>query len=570
MLHNPILDKAAHNTSHNTHGEVPIEEEAESTSIENLRAILSEAAAAAKDIKAKTQASIIDADVVAESIITDISALGNTAQIAAKATQTARLQTQNTNNKVLEAGGGLDAQTKLTRQLNEEGERLAVLLDEKTDIVNDEFTGIGLIDSIINGFRSVSVDQEIASVSAERDNTARQVSNITSSQESFARVNAINEKTLNEAVIENNLKGIAITSSLEASKVKLSNIHSNASLLASLAAADRTLVSNAKDLYALDSEEHRLNLQAAADKRLKSKELTDAEITVNIQNGRFGMGLPEESDELVIRKFSDPITAEAYHKLQELGNVVDPLGFTSGASFATAMDNFKLIDPDNTALPVRLSPVVNKIHRNLVEDFAKRPGGAPRDKKLLDAALNEVAAATMIEFEKEITKGSPLEAPPMSIIQKNRSIIDTPFYQKVLKEKNMVETDPQLIVDAALAGMDAGDITPEEAAAGIEAIFDAAALHNNTFQGGFRRVGLPNQKSYNVFLKNPLGILDRLGIGIGTLFLGSPLSIALVEAKKDPANLLGRDIPVDLMDPNSIQLFLARIRMTEPLQNEGE
>lgn len=555
-------------------------EEAEVEAIDELRAVLKEANVVAREIKAKTEKSIVQTTSIAESIISDINELGSTAQIGAKAKQTAQLQVQNANLKVLEAGGGHDIQVQLSRQQAEEGERLGELLNEKTDIMNDEFTGIGLIDQIINEFRSVQLDAEIESVATEKLNTDKQIQNLTASQEGFARVNTINTQTLSEAAIENNMEQIALTARLEASQTKIKNVHSNATLLASLTAANNALVSNATTLYGLDGEKRRQQLLTDAAKKREEEKLTDAEIVADIQTARSGMGLPKESNELVLRKFKDPISTESYHKLQELGNVVDPLGFTAGTNFSSSMDNFRLIDPDNTALPLELTPVVNDVFRAQTEIYEDL-GDIPKDKASLDANLNATAKVIMDNHAKDIKAGSPLSAPPMTIIEKSRSVIDTAFYKNVIKPKGMVETNPQLIFDAAIVAMDAGTATAEETTEGIKAIFDAAVLYNNTNQGGFRRVGLPNQEGYVVTLENPLSgfaafplkLFKELGvavkpenlIGTGVVEPGVGGLVGFLDKSTFIANDIislfsNKAIPVDLTDETRIMDYLIKSR----------
>ena len=144
------------------------------------------------------------------------------------------------------------------------------------------------------------------------------------------------------------------------------------------------------------------------------------------------------------------------------------------------------------------------------------------------------------------------------------AITNSTFFQKVIKESGMTEIDPQKIMDVGLAAIQAKLITPEELASGIETIFDAAALYNNTLQGGFKRVGLPDQTTFNVRLKRqPSGFFDVLTIAKAkTLQFGNIISpigaleiARKIELGESPFRLPGLDlfVDVDLMDPTSVQ-----------------
>ena len=134
---------------------------------------------------------------------------------------------------------------------------------------------------------------------------------------------------------------------------------------------------------------------------------------------------------------------------------------------------------------------------------------------------------------------------------------------------NMVETNPQAILDAASNAIVSGDLTPEAAAAGIESIFDAAALHNNTMEGGFNRVGLDNQETYNARLSVPPGFFARVKKSAKVSALLHPLTIGLAPNKvKD--FLFGDETEVratanelvDLMDGAKVSQHLVRLSLT--------
>lgn len=558
---------------------------------------------------------------VATDVITSaISDISSANQIIATAKSNADMQAQNATIDAFEASGGREAQVALTRRLAEDEDRLETLLDERSDILDDEFTGIQIIDGIINEFRSFQTDLEIGAAQGQRNQTVSQIANSTAATESFAKVNAITRKTINEGTIEANLKGMTAASRQEAAKVELENMHSNSSAMAVLINAGKDAVSNLIQSFRLEGEAEQRVVQRETHAFRREKMANDREIwiegreqrEVSLESARLNLekvkatnpsaipaaiarndsavkahadnlaleeqivdsvqraqslaGVPIELRETVIFKLNNPNTRDKYVRLQEIGGVPRPvLGLTP----ADAQENISAIDESGTGTQTAGTKLLKQVMDLQLEKYRQPTVVIPKDIEGRKTDFNNTAKQFTDILAADIKTGdasNPYSAPPMSVLTDKAAVINTPLYQKVLKAKNMQETNPQSIMDAALEGVFAKVITPEEAAAGIEAVFEAAAAHNNVFQGGFERVGLPSQTTYNVKLDRVPTIFETLkALPVLANPFTLPSKIIASEAvgeREFIESQVGAFVTVDLMSETDIQQAIAIIMST--------
>ncbi len=562
--------------------------------------------------------------VATEAISGAIADITSAAQITRRASDTADLQAQNATITAFEASGGADIQAGLMTTLRADQTRVANLLDEKQDIVDDEFTGIQIIDGIINEFRSFQTDLEIDAARNQQVQTEREISGITSATESFAQANALTKKTLNAGVIEANYKGIAAEGQLKASQAEIQNINANATAMSNLVQADARNVSNLVQSFRLEGEaeeralaqeriafqreqmtfqrekwqvelpaarvaleaatlrledatglttERRLAAEAnfnAATKRFNDLVETENQLVEAVQKGQSLAGAPiEERQTIVFGLNQSGDVGKKYARLQELGGASDPV---LGASAAEAVDSLQTVSPSGN---VTQTPGITALSEivDLQAAVYKKSGVVPKDQETLDSNLNATAQAFMDSKAANIGTGddtNPYHAPPFSVLEEMASVRDSELYQSVLKAMEMKEVNPQTIMDAAIAGVRAGSVSPESAAVGIEAIFDSAALYNNTLQGGFRRVGLSNQTTYNVKINRPPSAVEELTIGRTSLVLGSLAArtaslfktTALLDVEPVARGELlstATTFSVDLMDATRVQEAVVRL-----------
>jgi len=563
--------------------------------------------------------------VATEAITGAIGDITAATQITKAASDTADLQAQNATIRAFEASGGADIQANLMATLRADQQRVAGLLDEKQDIIDDEFTGVQIIDGIINEFRSFQTSLEIDAATAQQAQTVKEISSITAATESFAQANALTKKTLNEGVIEANQKFIAAQGQLKASQAEIQNINANATAMSNLVQADSRNVSNLVQQFRLEGEveeralkqermvfqreqmafarekwqvelpaakvaldratlaledstlltpERRLATEAnfnAATKRFNDLVATEDQLVEAVQKGQSLAGAPIEERETIVFGLNQTGAVGAkYARLQELGGATDPV---LGATAFEAGTSLQLVAPSGN---VTQTPGIKALEAitDLQAQVYKKAGKVPKDEETLSSDFNGTAQAFMDTKAANINTGdatNPYHAPPFSVLETMTSVISTELYTNVLKAMEMKEVNPQKILDAAIAGVRAGSVSPESAASGVEAIFDAAALYNNTMQGGFRRVGLPNQVTYNTQIQAPVTGVDLLKLGItsapsAALFGLTALlptvgieqagdSLAESIAKKAKA----RTTTVDMMDGTRIQEAIVKL-----------
>lgn len=587
-----------------------------------------EEALAASSARIGTSIRELEAGLATTQTATDVitSAIGDitSANQITKATQNnAALQAQNATIAAFEVGGGTDAQTELMSTLREDGQRVATLLDEKQDIVDDEFTGIQLIDAIINEFRSVQTTQEIKAATAQQQQTSRQITNLGAATESFARTNAVTKRTLNEAVIEANYKAIAAEGDIKAAETELKNLNSNAAAMARLATADARNVSNLISAFRLEGEaeerilkqerqkfareqmtfarekwtielpaaqvalekarisledikgltpERRAALEAnfnAATKRFNDLVATENTLVQQIQQGQSVSGTTIEDRETIIFGLKQPgDTGKKYIRLQEIGGAPDPV---LGNDAFEAMNSITTVAPSGNIIQTPAMKTLEQV-ANAQAAVYKKAGKVPKDEEVVKSDFNTTAQIIMETAAENIQPGdatNPYQAPPMSVLEGAAAVASSTFYKKVLHPIGMKETNPQRIMDAAVAGVRSKTVSPEEAAAGIEAIFDTAAAHNNTMHGGFRRVGLPNQVTYNTQISRPATFFENLKI-TGGITKASPLLVLsplagqsaglkkVLELGEAPFSI------VDLMDGAQIKSALVQLLSATP------
>lgn len=588
MLHtNPILQKAAVQESTELQATATPEDVSAALSAapdsrleavqEALRESTTRTVTSIQQLEAGAKSTQVASDVIA-SAISDITAAN---QITSSAKLNADLQAQNATIDAFEVGGGIDAQTQLMRELSEDNTRVEDILEERVELANeDRFgEGIGIIDKIVNRFNLRLTEDQLSTAVAKRDNTVSQISNTSAATESFARVNSLTKRTLNEGVIEANYKAIEAEGKIKGAEQEIQNIHSNANAMTSLMAADSRNASNLLQLYRLEGEQQERDLKAermkfsreqmsfqreqwkvelpkaetaleqaelnlkrsktlgptqiaaaelqlkAANKRFDDQVTLENELVANVQRGQSLSGTITDSRDTILwgLRQTGEIGAK-YDKLHELGGSdIDSLGLSP----FEAQTNLNIVSPSGTIKATKITKVLDQITQLQIATYNKAGQKIPKDTATLQSDYNTTASNLMATFAADIKTGdtsNPFQAPPMSVLADMNSISSTAFYKKVIAPMNMKEVDAQSIMDAAVAGVRAKTITPEQAASGIEAIFDGAALYNNTLQGGFRRVGLPNQTTYNTQLTRPRTFFEDLQVSTSSVI--NPRNVA--------------------------------------------
>lgn len=160
--------------------------------------------------------------------------------------------------------------------------------------------------------------------------------------------------------------------------------------------------------------------------------------------------------------------------------------------------------------------MIQQIQQEQETKYAEDPAGAPspNDRGTIKADFNTTAkdwSKTNHKLIKKDDASNPFYAQPLTILAKHSTdLAADPFYTKVLAVSGLKESDPEKVIQLAFAGIKAKTITTEEAIEGISKVYNTAMLYNNEMQGGFTRIGLPNQTAYNASMPKPMGFFTEL------------------------------------------------------------
>ena len=219
---------------------------------------------------------------------------------------------------------------------------------------------------------------------------------------------------------------------------------------------------------------------------------------------------------------------------------------------------------------------LDKVNGRVEAIYAGRASGKPKDPITLHEDFVEMATLDAADMAANIDtkdKTNIYSAPPMdTLVASIGSIPEDVFYKEILAPMGMSEVDPAKIFDAGVAGIRSGKVTAEQVIVGIEKIGDGIAAYNNVIKdGGFSKVGLPSQDTYNTTIPRPLSniesILETASVSgktvLGALAVGiSSSAIKTEKAAKllsETAGAFSREIPVDIMNPSAVKSALTTL-----------
>lgn len=431
--------------------------------------------------------------------------------IIALTEDTAALDGQVKRIEAVEAAGGVPLQTALGEVLKNDNRRLEELTLDRIDIMDDEHTGIGLIDGIINGFRSIQTDINIEAAEAKRARTREQIADITLAGESVAASVALTKKNISQATIEANSDRIAAAATIQGNDARIKNIHANNAITTLSMEADAKAQANLVSAYNISLQEDRIRIQENEIARLETEraknEVAENELLENIQHSeaaQFGRVITD-NQEVAMFRLNNTVTKEQYSVLEIRGAIAknDPLGWTYGANPYEAKTNRDLLDPSRAALDTKGSKLADIVTEQV--ELAN-VNGAPTNLASATAQYNTFAKNTWDGLNSEIKEGSLLEAPPMAVLNQTVAVQQTGLFRESPAVQAMNEFNIQKLYEHGLAAVNAGNLSMEELGASLVTIVQTGMNKNNGDYGGFRRHGLPSQVSYNVRIKRPPGL----------------------------------------------------------------
>lgn len=501
------------------------------------------------------------------------------AQVVAKQKGVATLQAENVVLDQYNMQGGNEQLTELIlNQRTAQAERDKTQ-GELNEIYDQETTGISLIDGIINGFAATRTEMEMDSDQQALDQANSAIAGFGATTETVARVQNLTKRTVNEATIEAEQAKIAADAQVLAQNAKLVSLQSNAQQvqrvmnasvqesefdMQTYKAYERTEDRAMRvEQFAQSKKVMAFQVQQYERAKAKDEERTDLE-DVQISAIQAAQGLLEggtvEDTRIIRAALKEPGKLDdRYVKLREIGaNILagnEPVLATTPADAAIVEAT---ITPAGSP-PSEASKLHQTIAISLNETYSKPGVSRPKKTEGIKAAYNAHAETFMKTKAAKIVEGdtsNPYVAAPFSVIAETAAVQETPLFQKVLKEQNMVETSPDRILVAAIAGVQAKAVTPEQAAQGIVTIFNRAVAHNNAVKK-FARSGLRVQDSYTAEFTIP-GARDLLPTGLQTIF-GKAVAADAAVADKLFGTALAQTTPlVDLTNYSQVQNLIVR------------
>jgi hypothetical protein len=431
-------------------------------------------------------------------------------QVISMQQQLSQLNTQLTTQQASLATGGTEAQTARIAVQQKEADQITRLLQEKEDIISQEITGIGLIDGIINDFRTIQVDSEIDIAQDQHAHAVRTIQNAAASVENIGRQAAITANTQTAgtvAAVQNNIK---VATDIQVAEQRIATAKNNAEAATSVANASSAVAQNQLKMLQLQNTEADRTRRDEDLERTKTiqkaetqtKEAMDEDMRVGM--AAAGVKVPPSGVAIgIYNGAQDSNTRNVYGAFLALGSQQKTgSGVRFGATPATAISLLTSVG-GQIDLDSRGGQAMAQVQESLSTNPQIAAGEITKQAEL-DAITNTTAATLYNGWVDRVDSDSnPMRAAPMAAMVKLPAVVKNPIISKVVANAAMQEMNEQRIMDNTFAAILTGDLSIEEAAKGVTDFFNTAAGLNNTEGGGLTRYGFKAQTSYNVKLVKP-------------------------------------------------------------------
>lgn len=530
--------------------------------------------------------------------------------IIQKQADIAELEAQNNRRDILSAQDP-EFQKRLLQMYRGDVDEMLAAQEEKQAIIETERTGLAPIDAIINNliidYSGVNTKLSAAARRVNRDRAV--ISSIASNAESITRAQNAVKETVTTATIAAKQKETAAQAAEIGAKYDLQVLSQRGEQMSRVMSAKDADISRRNQAYTLyNSEEsrkqraaeHKLqieNLQFRRDqfeankesaelalktnqlkyerasspeekalyeakikeetRKLENAESDEAAYISNIQQGYAITGQTVPSVE-VIRYNLQGATAQTKDHFLQLALLAETGSY--GTNPVEAVKRRSKVG--GAASPA--SELLDYAQNKLAEDIATDTTGAYKTQEAKELRFNQIAETYHETAQSNIKPGdnsNPMHAPPMAVLSEIPGVKESKLYRTALEAMDMKEIDPSRIFDAAIAGMEAGTIKPEEVAKGINIIFSAAADYN-TQKNDFLLNGLPAQTKYGAELLNPdaslyeqvsrIPLLSTTTAAISDIFTGERKAVDI--AQKSVSK-----VTVNLMDYNEVLNYLIKL-----------
>jgi len=572
--------------------------------------------AAAQVVSQQLESNLASENEAHKALISSIESVAANNQIKNTISANAAMEVENLTSRAITDAGAVEKQAALFSQYVGGIKTVDALQDRIDDIQDDTITGIGLIDGVINDFRSEGTHRQLNTAIHRNRQTARRISTITRNAEDINRTAALSVEHINEGLIQANNEIIGATAAGEIAKADIINIHANSNARArQLDMNARQLMNKVREYEILDSIEskelqregqrltnEKLEMQRKAMPDTLKKLKADAEIAA--QNAQIAkrLGPAKEAASLLafqesVRKANAGIALEnqvvsavnagesslgkaltpketilnginrsgpqgdALRKAQEIGNSrMKVLGITPFES----IENITIASPSGNITQTPALKVLREIMNQQEELYASTVRPKDRDAQMKD--FNDTAMRYLGAIDRDVKPGSGRDAPGVDTLLSSYNVLrNTEFYKLVIEPASIQKlNEPNLVMEKAMAAIRSGAISPEAVSSGLGQFYNAAADFNNMNFGGFNRLGLLSQKTYNTRIHFSAGFVPPASINLFTS-PGTFRKTIQADTEKFAIDIRGKGFIMNLMDINSINLGIAKMLLLNPV-----
>lgn len=472
----------------------------------------------------------------------------------------ADLTAQNNRIAFHQAQGGIEEQIKFATSLRDdrrEREDLENIIADKKDVL-----GGGLVGEIVGAFTSIPDRLRLEALNEDILTTEQSLAGISAATESVGRTTALTKRTVNLGTIAAGRRLLEADAARVSAKSQREALRDNATMIAAASQGDRNVVAAIQAKQSFDSteearvirdetqqfrrkqeadrvaafiqssdsnkvalEQQRLNLEEALankdinelqrDKiRLQVQKLQETEdrneefrasTIESVHNAETVLRLALTPDDTIMHQYTKG-TKEERTRIAELSLMGSQAVIQVGKTAGDSSVNLVTLAPGAARPKNKPTLALKNINAEVQKHLVENPQDTPTTVEGQVALINAFVKPVMDAAEGNIIFGdgtNPYQAPPFTVLSQQQVIRDTAFYQKVLKDRDLTETDPNTLVQLAAGAMNTL-ITPTEAAEGLTVIFNQAAILNNAEGGGFDRYGLPIQNSYITEIEVPI------------------------------------------------------------------
>lgn len=478
-----------------------------------LEGIMNEAAEENKAFAAQQKGFAAQAQTTAAKMVEDISALGEKSATITEAEGLAALKVQQKTVQAAEIVGGKDGveiQNQLLTEMKADMAQVDNLQQEVSDILSTEYTGIGIIDNTINSFRVMGPAAQLNAKKREVNTNMQTVQGITNATETVGRQAVLSTQTLTESLVKDKAEVVKLGYSVEARQAELQAIASNATAYARAHDATAQNVNFQIQAYqfAEDAEKFKMYQEQheMAKERwklekdaIKSEQEAKVYYATNVNNALALAKLPPLPVDAIWYNLTKgtPQNQARMESMAIVGSTTtSPLGGKLGDTPAGAYHMRNIIDVTGTAPKSEIDKIMDVTAQKVNEMIANPDNNLTADD--FDAKFNAEMETQWKAWEEEIKQNdasNPMSAPSMINLGQNQQVTNTKLWQ-VIKDLGMTETNPQLILEHAIAAKEKGDLSVDDIVNGMQTMFAASAAMNDSHYGGFRRHGMKSQDSY--------------------------------------------------------------------------